>query len=112
MEGLAAHIRSGFAGHPELEKHFTVERAFADKMAAIIGQIDRVVRSHMDAMRSRVLAFAPRAQEIARAIEHHDRVFATVEDVDIVSTVDPNCTDLLERPAVRQLRPILDYPIF
>src|SRR5215813_3457673 len=37
---------------------------------------------------------------------------AAVEDIDIVLGVDPNRADFLERPAVRQLRPILDDAVF
>src|SRR5712672_3608358 len=77
-------------------------------MAAIIGQIDRIVRPHMNAVRPRILALAPRAQEVALAIEYHDRVFPAVENIDVVVGADPDRPDLLEGPSVRQLRPILD----
>jgi hypothetical protein len=108
MERLAAHIGRRLAGHAELEQHLAVERAFAHEMAAIVGQIDRIVRPHMNAVSPRIMALTPGAQKIALAIEHQDRVFAAVEDVDIVLGVDPDRPDLLERPTVRQLRPILD----
>jgi hypothetical protein len=108
VERFAAHIRRRPAGNAELQEHLAVERAFADEMPAIIGQVNRFVRSHMDAMRPRILALTPGAQKITLAIEHHDRVFAAVEHIDIVLGVDPDRPDLLERPAVRQFRPILD----
>src|SRR5690348_10624116 len=81
-------------------------------MPAVIGQIDRIVRPHMDAVRPRILSLAPRAQKIAVAVKDHDRVFAAVEDIDIVFRVDPDRPDFLERPAVRQFRPVLDDPVF
>src|SRR5438874_11810872 len=73
-----------------------VQPAFADKMPAIIGQVDRLVWAHMDAMRPRVLPLAPGAQEVAVAVKHHHRVFAPVEAVDVVVIVDADCRHLLE----------------
>src|SRR3954447_11396969 len=61
----------------------------------------------MHAVRARVLPLAPGAQEVAVAIEHHHRVVAAIEDIDVVFRIDADRADLLERPAVRQLRPIL-----
>src|SRR5215471_11140935 len=108
VERFTAHILGGLAGHADLEQHLAVERAFADKMPTVVSQIDRIVRPHMDAMRPRVLPFAPGTQEIAVAVEHHDRVLAPIEGKDIVLAVDADCSNLFERPALRQLRPILN----
>src|SRR5690242_21832032 len=80
-------------------------------MASVVGQIDRVVGTHVDAMRPRVLSLAPGAEEITVAVEHHHRMVAAVEDVDVVVPVDADRADLLERPAVGQLRPVLDNAI-
>src|SRR5260370_41979479 len=66
----------------------------------------------MPAVRPRILPFPPGPQKIALAIEHHDRVFSAVEDIDIVLGVDPDRPDFLERPPVRQLCPILDDAVF
>src|SRR5262249_23838097 len=52
-----------------------------------------------------------RSQELALAIEDHHRVLAAIEDVDAVLAVDRDGTDVLELPAVGQLRPVLDHPI-
>src|SRR5580704_7574776 len=112
VERLAAHIGRRLPRHAQLEHYLAVERAFADEMSAVIGQIDRIVRPHMNAVRPRILALAPGAQKIALAIEHHDRMFAAIENVDVVPGVDADCPDLLERPAFRQLRPILDDTVF
>src|SRR5215469_17885276 len=106
VEWLTAHVERGLAGDAELKQDLAVERDLADKMAAVIGQEHRVVRRHMNAMRARILAFTPGAQKIAGAIEDHHRVFAAVEHVDVVVAVDANPADLLERPAVGQLRPV------
>ena len=56
-------------------------------------------------------ALAPGAQEIAVAVEHHHRVLAAIEDVDLVLAVDADRGDVLERPAVGQLRPVLDHAV-
>ena len=96
VERLSAHILGRLSGYTDLEQHLAVERAFADEMPAIIGQIDRIVRSHMDAVRPRVLTFTPGAQEFAVAIEHHDRVLAAAEGIDIVLIVNANRGDLFE----------------
>jgi hypothetical protein len=50
----------------------------------------------MDAVRPRVLALAPGAQEIALAVEHHDRVLAPIEGIDIIFVVDSDRSDFLE----------------
>ncbi len=112
VKRLAAHIGRRLSGDADLEQDLAVEGAFADAVSAVIGQVDAVVRPHVDAMGARPQAFAPGAQEIALAVEHHDRVFAAIERVNIVLGVDPDGGDLLERPAGRQLRPILDDAVF
>ncbi len=106
MKRLAAHIGRRLARHAELQQDFAVERDLADKMPAVVGEEHRVVRGHMDAVRPRVLALTPRAQEVALAVEHHHRVVAAIEDIDIIVAVDPDPADLLERPAIGQLRPV------
>src|SRR5215472_1606551 len=111
VERLPAHIRRRRAGDADLEQELAVGRGFAHEMAAVVGKVERIVGPHMDAMRPRVLAFAPGAQEIAVAVEYDDRVLAARERIDIVLAVDPDRGDLLERPAVRELRPILDDAI-
>src|SRR5271156_1863926 len=108
MERLAAHIRRQRTGDADLEQHLAVERALAHEMAAIVGQVDRIIRPHMEAVSPRILAFAPRPQEFSVAVEHHDRMLAAVEGIDIVLVVDPDGGNLLEGPAVGELRPILD----
>ena len=82
------------------------------EMAAVVGQVDRVVGAHMDAVGARILAFAPGAQKISLAVEHHHRVLAAPEGVDIVVLVDADRGHFLERPFVWQFRPILDDPVF
>ena len=75
---------------PMVSKHLAVERALADRVVAVVGQPDRVVRRHVDAVRPHEDALAPRPQEIAVAIEHAHRVLAAIEGVDVVVLVDPD----------------------
>src|SRR5580704_13962830 len=65
----------------------------------------------MDAVSARILALAPGSQEVSVAVEYHDRALATIEGIDVVLAVHADCRDLLERPPVRQLRPVLDDPV-
>src|SRR6266513_566157 len=75
-------------------------------MSTVVGEEHRIVRCYVDAVRTRVLALTPRSQEVAFAVEHHHRMVSAIEDIDIVVAVDPDPADLLERPAIRQLRPV------
>src|SRR5215831_12719000 len=111
MERLAGHKRGGLSRHAKLQKDFAVERNLAGKMAAVIGQEHRVVGRHMDAMSPRVLAFAPRAEEVAGAVEDHHRMLAAIEDVDIILAVDADPAVLFERPAVGKFSPIGIDPV-
>ena len=47
----------------------------------------------MDAVRPRILALTPRAEEVALRIENHHRVFAAIEHVDIVAAVATDSQD-------------------
>src|SRR5215467_14198193 len=108
MKRLAAHIGRGLAGNSKSQKHPAGERAFADRVVAVIGQKNRVVRRHVDAVRAFEDAFAPRPQKIAVGIEYDHRVFAAIEAIDIVVLVDPNGGDIgIEGPAFRQFGPVV-----
>ena len=78
-------------------------------MVAIVGQPDRVVRRHVDAVRAHENAFAPGPQEIAFAIKHVHRVLAAVKGVDVVVLVDPDRCDIgIEGPTFGQFGPVVD----
>jgi len=54
----------------------------------------------MHAMRPWILALPTRAQEIAGSVEHHHRVLAAVEDIDVVVAVDADPpTSLKDQPS-------------
>jgi hypothetical protein len=109
MERLAAHIGRRLAGDAESQQHLAVERAFTDRMVAVICQENRVVRRHVDAVGTLEDALPPRPQEISVAVEHDHRVFAAIEAVDIVVFVDPDRRDIgIEGPAIRQFGPVVN----
>ena len=56
-------------------------------------------------------ALAPGAQEVALAVEHDHRVLAAVEHVDAVLAVHRDRGDVLELPALGQLRPVLHHAV-
>jgi hypothetical protein len=107
VERLAAHIRLGLAGDAEGHQHFAVERAFAHRVIAVVGQPDRIVRAHMDAVGPVEHPFAPGAQQIALGIEDRDRMLAAIEGVDPVLAVDADRRTVTQRDFLRHLRPIL-----
>src|SRR5229473_1519793 len=75
-------------------------------MSAVVCQEHRVVGRDVDAVSAWVLCFAPGTQEVAGAVEHHHRMLAAVEDINVIVPIDADPADFLERPAVWQLRPI------
>ena len=65
-------------------------------MIAVVGEEYRVVGRHVQTMRTREQSLAPGAQEIAFAIEHHHRVLAAIEHVDVVLLVDAYRADFVQ----------------
>jgi len=59
-------------------------------------------------VRAREHPLAPRAQEVALAVEHDHRVLAAIEHIHVVLFIDADRANFLERPPGRQLGPILD----
>jgi len=77
-------------------------------MVAVVGQPDRVVRRHEDAVGARVDPLAPGAQEVALAVEHAHRVLAAVEGIDVVVLVDADRGNVgVELHPRRQLGPAI-----
>jgi len=78
-------------------------------VVAVVGQPQRVVGRHVDAVRAPEHSFAPGAQKISVAVEHDHRVLATIECVHPVLLVDADRGDVgVELPTRRQLRPAVD----
>src|SRR5260370_29185749 len=107
MTRLAGHIGLGLAGDAESHQHLAVERAFAHRVVALIGQIDRIVRTHMDAVRPAEYAFTPGAQKIALGIEYCDRVLAAIERIDPILPVDADRRAITKSDFLRHFRPVL-----
>ena len=111
MERLAAHVGPRAPGMPMRQEHLAVERAVADGVVAVVGQPQRVVGRHVDAVRAVEDALAPGAQEVALAVEDDHRVRAAVERVDPVLPVHPDRGHVrVELPPGRQLRPVARPP--
>src|SRR5207302_3105867 len=88
-----------------------IEREHADEMPAVVGEEHCIVWGYVDAVRPRVLPLAPRAQEVALAVEDHHRMHAAIKHIDVVVVVDADPANLLERPPVGQLGPVVIDPI-
>ena len=81
------------------------ERALAHGVVAVVGAVEIVVGVDVHAVRALEQALAPRAQEIALAIEHDHRVLAAIEDVDPILAVHADRRHVLEIPARRAASP-------
>ena len=111
VERLAAQERRGLVGHADGQQHLALGGDLADRVVAVVGAVEVVVAVDMDAVGAAEQAFAPRAQEVAVAVEHHHRMLAAIEDIDAVLAVDRHRRDVAELPAVGQLGPVLDHAI-
>src|SRR5215813_4604701 len=111
MEWLSAHEGGWLSWNPELEKDLSVQGDLAHEMAAIVCEEHRVVWRHMDAVRSRVLSFAPRPQNVTFAIEDDHRVLTAVENVNVVVVIDADPANLLEGPTLWQFCPVGDNAV-
>src|SRR5262249_11587433 len=107
IERLAAQEGCGLVGHADGQQHLALGGHLADRVVAVVGAVEGVVAVDMDAVRATEQAFAPRAQEVALAVEYHHGMLTAVEDVHVVLAVDRDRRDIAELPAVGQLRPVL-----
>jgi hypothetical protein len=79
-------------------------------MVAVIGQPDRLVGRHENAVRADENAFAPGPQQITLSVEHAHRMLAAIEGVDIVVLVDADGRDIgVELHAGREFCPTLGH---
>ncbi len=77
-----------------------------DGVVTVVGEPQGVVGRHVDPVGAMEDALAPRAQEVALAVEDHHRVRAAVEGVDAILRVDPDRGHVgVELAAGRHLRP-------
>src|ERR1700682_2124137 len=106
VKRLATHVRRPLPSNPEPAQPLAFGCAFSHHVPAVVCAVKDVVGVDVKAVCARVHAFAPGAQKVSVVVEHHHRVFAAVEDVDLVLAVDRDRGDILELPAVGQLRPV------
>ena len=102
---------AGLPGMPMVSSTLPSVRALAHRVVAVVGAVEIVVRVDVQAVRALEQALAPALEEVAVAIEHHHRMLAAIEDVDVVLAVDRDRADVGQIPAVGQLRPVLDHAI-
>src|SRR6185503_18322530 len=111
VEGRAAHVGRRLPRHAKLEQHLALGGALPHHVPAVVGAVEDVVRVDVQPVRARKGSLAPRADEVALAVEHDHRVLAAVEYVDPVLAVHRDGGDVLEFPALGQLRPVLEHAI-
>jgi hypothetical protein len=87
VKRLAAHVRARRAGHADGGEHPAVERAVTHGVVAVIGEPQGAVRRHVKPVRAVKDPLAPRAQDIALAVQHYHGVAPTVEGVHAILRV-------------------------
>src|SRR5450755_4003222 len=110
-ERLSAHEGSCISRYSDREQDLAIERALADRVITVVSQVDRVVRSHVNAMGALEHAVPPRAQAIAVAVEHDHRMVATMERVDAIVAIDADRGHIAELPLFRPFGPALENTI-
>src|SRR5262252_1158951 len=111
MKWLPAHEGRRLARNSNGELDPSRGGALAHGVIAVVGAIERVVCIDVEAVRAAEHTLPPGAQEISLAVEHHHGMLPAVENVNLVLAVDCDRGDVLERPTVRQFRPVFHHPI-
>src|SRR5690349_13849115 len=111
MKWFPAHEGRRLAGNSNGELDPSCGGALAHGVIAVIGAIERVTCVDVEPVRAAEHALSPGAQEVSLAVEHHHRMFPAVENVNLVLAVHRDGGHVLERPPVRQFRPVLHHPI-
>ena len=109
IERLAALIRRSFSGHADGEKNFSIERALAHRVIAVVGEKNRVVGADGRAVRALENPVAPGAQKIAIAVEDDHRMLAAGKTVNLILLIDRHRGNFVKRPFVGQLAPAFDH---
>ena len=108
VERPAAVLRCRLVRDAEGEQDRAVQRALADRMVAVVREVNRIVGPHRHRVRPAEHPVAPRPHVAPIALEDREGMLAAAEDVHAVAPVDADAGDFLERPSVGQPRPILD----
>ena len=102
---------AGLPGMPMVSSTLPSGVHFLDGVVAVVGAVEIVVGVDVQAVRTREQPLAPALEEVALAVEHHHRVLATIEHVDVVLAVDRDRADVGQVPALGELSPVLHHPI-
>ena len=105
VERLAAVFLGGLVRRADLQQHLAVKRAFAHRVVAVVGAVNRVVRPHVNAMRPLECTLAPGLYEIAFAVEHDHGMRTAIEDVDVVLSIATDRRHITECPTRGQIAP-------
>ena len=109
VEGIAAHKWGGLAADTQRPQHLPVQSTFSDRVVAIVGTINSIIRSHGDAVGPGEHSLAPGAEKVALAIEHDHRVLSPVEGVNVILGVGADGGNFFEAPSIRESAPAFCY---
>src|SRR5690242_5793239 len=88
------------------EQQLALWSKLADRMVAVVGAIDAVVRTDMDAVRAAGEdAIPPGAQEFTAAIVDDDRMLAAREYIDVIFGIHGHAGRVYVAPSVGKLAP-------
>src|SRR5438270_72648 len=91
QDGSEVHAGGASVGRlttlPQLPDELAFWRVFPNGMIVVVRAIDGIIRTDGKAMRIGEASFAPGTQEHAVPVKYHDRMFATIEDIDTIFAV-------------------------
>ena len=105
VERVAGERRRGLVGDSDCHQHLAVERALPDRVVAVVGAVEGVVRPHADAVRAGEQALSPSLDEVAILVEYDHWVIAPAEHVNVIFLVRDDSRHLSPAYARRQLLP-------
>src|SRR5262249_25140612 len=98
--------------HAERHQELAVGRELADRVVAVVGAVDALVRTDGDAVGPvREVTLAPGVEEVALAVVDDDGMVAAADQVHAHLGVDGDARDVTVLVALGQLRPALDHAI-
>src|SRR6266511_3918112 len=109
IKRFAALIGRRLSRNSDRQKNFSIQGAFADRVIAVIGQKNRLLRSDGRAVRPLENAVPPRPQQITIAVEDDHWMFAAGETIDLIFVIHGHGGDFMKGPIVRQLSPAFDH---
>ena len=78
-------------------------------MVAVVGEKNRVVRTHGGAMRPLENAVAPGAKKVAVAVEDDHRMLAARKTINLILAIDSDRRHFMKSPIAGQFSPSFDH---